>query len=184
MIYTETRLKGAFIIEMEPFRDERGYFARAFCKEDFARNGLCAEYVQHNTSYNVKKGTVRGMHYQLPPYEEIKVVQCVRGAILDVIVDMRKDSETYLQWVSAELTESNGKMLYVPKGFVHGYQTLSDNSAVFYLVSEFYHKDYESGVRWDDEALNIAWPIKENITVSEKDKSYKNISKENNNAEI
>jgi len=169
MIFTETKLKGLYIIEIEPVSDERGFFARALCKNEFEKHGLCADFVQHNISNNISKGTVRGLHYQLHPHEEIKVVRCLRGVIFDVAVDMRQDSATYKQWVSIELSEENRKALYVPKGFAHGYQTLLDNSTVFYLASEFYNKEFERGAYWKDTDLDIKWPIIDNVIISEKD---------------
>ena len=172
MIYTEAPLKGAYIIDMQRIEDERGWFSRTFCKEEFEANGLCCDFVQHNASHSIRKGTIRGLHYQLPPYEEIKVVRCTMGKIFDVIVDIRADSDTYLQWFSVELSGDNGRMLYIPKGFAHGFQTLCENSEVFYLMSAFYRKGYESGIRWNDAALNINWPIRDGITISEKDASF------------
>ena len=172
MTYVETLLKGAYIIDMQPIEDERGWFSRAFCMKEFRANGLCSEFVQHNSSFNLQKGTVRGLHYQLPPYEEIKVVRCIRGKIFDVIVDIRKDSDTYLKWFGVELSEDNCRMLYVPKGFAHGFQTLCDKTEIFYLMSEFYRKGYDAGLRWDDKAIGIDWPIRDGIVISEKDASF------------
>jgi len=170
MIFTLTPIEGAYVIDIEPIKDDRGYFARAFCVEEFSKRGLQTEFVQHNTSYNIKKGTVRGLHYQLPPHEEVKLVRCISGRIFDVIVDVRRDSRTYLHWFSAELSEDNGKALYVPRGFAHGFQSLTDNSALYYMASTYYQKDYETGLCWNDEKLNITWPIFDNIIISEKDK--------------
>ena len=172
MIFTKTHLEGAYIIDMQPIEDNRGWFSRAFCKREFEENGLCGDFVQHNMSYNKQIGTIRGMHFQRPPYEEIKVVQCIKGKILDVIIDIREDSDTYLKWLSVELCENNRQMLYVPKGFAHGYQTLCDDTVVFYLVSEFYKKDSEGGLRFDDETIGIKWPINHNIIISEKDAGF------------
>jgi len=169
MIFTETPLKGAYIIDIEPHKDNRGWFSRTFCKEEFEKHGLCTEFVQHNSSYNALKGTIRGLHYQIPPDEEIKIVSCVKGCIFDVIVDVRKDSSTYMQWFSVELSESNGRMLYIPKDFAHGFQTLCDETMVLYQMSEYYKKGSESGIRWNDATLNIDWPEKENVIMSEKD---------------
>lgn len=179
MTFTETPLKGAFVINTVPFEDNRGWFSRTFCKEEFEKQGLCSEFVQHNSSYNIHKGTIRGLHYQLAPYEEIKVVKCTRGKILDVIVDLRENSETYLQWFSIELTDENGRMIYVPEGFAHGFQTLCDNTDVFYLMSEFYRKGFDAGIRWNDEVLGINWPILDEIIISEKDKFLRNLPKRN-----
>jgi len=176
MIYSETKLKGAFLIDIEPIDDERGWFSRTFCKNEFEKQGLCAEFVQHNISYSLKKGTIKGLHYQLPPYEEVKVVSCIKGKIFDVIVDMRPDSETYLKWLSVELEEQSGRMLYVPKGFAHGFQTLTDDVLVFYLMGELYYKNAENGLRWNDELLNISWPIREDIIISDKDRNLRTLN--------
>ena len=171
MKFIETPLKGAYIIELEPIEDERGFFARSFCKEEFKRHGIEFEVAQCNISYNKKKGTLRGMHYQAPPHEEGKLVSCIKGAICDVIIDLRPDSPTYCKWFAVELTAKNYKMLYVPKGFAHGFQTLEDNTVVFYQMSEFYHPECARGVRWNDPAFGIEWPIS-NPIMSEKDKSF------------
>lgn len=158
MKFTETKLKGAYIIEPEKLNDERGYFARTWCQKEFLDHGLDVDLVQCNVSQNPKKGTLRGMHYQDPPHAETKLVRCTRGAIFDAIVDLRPDSETFLQWIAAELTADNGKMMYIPKGFAHGFQSLEENSMVFYQVSEFYARDYCRGVRWNEPRFNIPWP--------------------------
>ncbi len=171
MIFTETRLKGAFIIEPELIKDERGFFARAFCRNEFISKGLNPDMVQCNISLNHKKGTLRGMHYQVQPYSEIKLVRCTSGSVYDVIIDFRPDSKTFKQWVGTELSASNHKMFYVPEGFAHGYQTLEDNTEVFYQVSSFYHPEAESGLRWNDPAFGIKWPIPV-TTVSTKDASH------------
>ncbi|MCB2359371.1 dTDP-4-dehydrorhamnose 3,5-epimerase [Clostridium estertheticum] len=171
MIFRETKLNGAYIIEIEPIEDERGFFARSWCKEEFEKYGLNSNLVQCNISFNKKKGILRGMHYQCTPYEEVKSVRCIRGAIYDVIIDLRPESETYKQWTSIELTPENRKMIYVPRGFAHGFQTLEDNTEVFYQMSEFYHGECARGVRWDDENFSIVWPIKEKI-ISDKDEKY------------
>ena len=163
MIFKETKLKGAFVIEVEKLSDERGYFGRAWCQREFRDHGIDAPWVQFNVSDSIKKGTLRGMHYQDPPYAEIKLVRCTRGAVYDVMIDLRPDSRTFLQWTAEILTPDNGKMMYVPKGFGHGFQTLTENSMVFYQVSEFFAPDYYRGVRWNDPRLNIAWP--DNVTV-------------------
>jgi len=168
MIFKETKLKGAYIIELEPLEDERGFFARSFCQRGFIRHGLNPLVVQCNFSYNKRRGTLRGMHYQIAPYEEAKLVSCVRGAIYDVIIDLRLDSSTYCQWFAIELYAENYKMLYVPEGFAHGFQTLEDNTMVFYQMSEFYRPEYARGVRWDDPAFDLEWPIHVKI-VSDRD---------------
>jgi dTDP-4-dehydrorhamnose 3,5-epimerase len=171
MTFTETKLKGAFVIDLEPIQDERGFFARTWCKNEFEAHGLNPNLVQCNTSFNNKKGTLRGMHYQASPYEEAKLVRCTMGAVYDVIVDLRKESKTFLQWIACELTAQNRKMLYVPEGFAHGFQTLEDNSEVFYQMSEFYHPDHSAGISWDDPVIDIKWPILE-VVISKKDKLY------------
>jgi len=171
MIFKETNLKGAYIIELEPLEDERGFFARSFCLEEFKKNGIDFNIVQCNISYNKSKGTLRGMHYQIKPYEEAKLVSCTSGAIYDVIIDLRPDSPTYCQWFAVELTEENYKMLYIPKGFAHGFQTLEDNTVVFYQMSEFYYPECARGVRWDDSTFEIEWPLSEQV-MSKKDLSY------------
>ncbi len=171
MIFKETKLKGAYIIEIEPLEDERGFFARTFCQKEFEEHGLSSHVAQCNVSYNKRKGTLRGMHYQASPYEEAKLVSCIRGAIYDVILDLRPRSGTYKQWISAELSAENRRMLYIPEGFAHGFQTLKDNTEVFYQMSEFYHPECAGGVRWDDPAFGIEWPISEKI-ISDADKSF------------
>jgi dTDP-4-dehydrorhamnose 3,5-epimerase len=174
MIFLETELKGAYIIELELMEDERGFFARSWCKEEFERYGLNSDLVQCNISFNKKKGTLRGMHYQISPHEEAKLVRCIRGAIYDVIIDIRESSETYMQWTGVELTADNRKALYIPEGFAHGFQTIEDNSELFYQMSEFYHPECSRGIRWDDSAFNIKWPIEE-VIISSKDNNYRKV---------
>lgn len=171
MIFKETKLKGVYIIEVEQIEDERGFFARSWCKKEFEKHGLNSNLVQCNISFNKKRGTLRGMHYQIWPYEEAKLVRCLSGSIYDVIIDLRKDSRTYMQWVSVELTAGNRTMIYVPEGFAHGFQTLEDNTEVFYQMSEFYDQEYSKGVKWNDEVFKIKWPIN-NVIISLKDKAY------------
>jgi dTDP-4-dehydrorhamnose 3,5-epimerase len=171
MKFKETKLRGAYIIELEKLEDERGYFARAWCQQEFLKNGLDAVLVQCNVSYNPRRGTLRGMHYQNPPHAETKLVRCTRGAIYDVIVDLRPDSETFLEWIAAELTADNCRMMYVPKGFAHGFQSLEDHSMVFYQVSEFYARDDCRGVCWNDPQLNIKWPSDVTV-ISPQDKGW------------
>ena len=158
MRFTETRLKGAFIIEPERLEDERGFFARTFCQKEFGAHGLNSKIVQCNVSYNKHKGTLRGMHYQAPPMAEAKLVSCTRGAIYDVIIDLQPESPTYCQWFAEELNAENSKMIYIPEGFAHGFQTLEDETEVFYQMSEFYSPEHARGVRWDDPAFGIKWP--------------------------
>ena len=171
MIFTETALKGAFIIEPEQLSDERGFFARTWCQKEFLNHGLNPNIVQCSISYNRKKGTLRGMHYQAAPHEEIKLVRCTAGAIYDVIVDLRKDSSTFRKWISAELNEENRKMLYIPAGFAHGFQTLADNTEVFYQMSEFYTASHARGIRWNDPAFDLQWPAAMQV-ISEKDANW------------
>lgn len=172
MIFEETKLKGAFIISPERISDDRGFFARAWCRKEFEAHGLNISPVQSNISFNVKKGTLRGMHYQISPYEETKLVRCTRGAICDVIIDVRPDSSTYMQWIAVELTMDSHTMLYVPEGFAHGYQTLTDNAEVFYQVSQFHALGFERGIRWDDPVFDITWPISVERIISEKDRKW------------
>ena len=172
MIFTETKLKGAFIIDIEPIEDERGLFARSWCREEFEAHGLNPELAQCNISFNKKRGTLRGMHYQKPPHEEAKLVRCTLGAIFDVIIDLRPDSSTYKQWVGEKLTAQNRRMLYIPEGFAHGFLTLEDATEVFYQMSTPYVPDSASGIRWDDPAINITWPIEKDLMISEKDGAY------------
>jgi dTDP-4-dehydrorhamnose 3,5-epimerase len=169
--FNETKLKGAFSIEINPIEDERGFFARTWCQNEFIEHGLNTILVQCNISFNKKKGTLRGMHYQCAPFEETKLVRCIKGAIFDVIIDIRPESKTYKQWFGIELTSENKNMLYVPKGFAHGFQTLVDETEVLYQMSEFYYPDYSRGIRWDDKAFDIKWPIN-NIIISDKDTSW------------
>ena len=159
MIFTETPLAGAFVIALEPREDERGFFARAFCKNELAEHGLPNEIVQANLSFNHRRGTLRGMHMQAPPHGEDKMVRCIAGAIWDAIVDLRPGSPTYLKWFGVELSAANRLMLYVPKGFAHGYQSLTDGSEVLYMVTQFYTPGAERGLRWNDPAFGIPWPV-------------------------
>lgn len=172
MIFKETKLKGSFIIEMEKIEDPRGFFSRAWCKDEFQLRGLNSTIVQSNVAFNKKRGTLRGMHYQVAPFEETKIIRCTRGIIFDVIIDLQPASITYKQWISVELAEDNYKMLYVPKGFAHGYQTMTDNAEIFYHVSQFYSSGAERGVRFDDPSFNIEWPTTDERMISEKDRSW------------
>ena len=172
MIFTETRLKGAFIIDLDPKRDERGFFARAFCQREFREHGLQPIIAQANLASNAKKGTVRGMHFQYPPAAETKLVRCTRGAILDVIVDLRPESATYLEHVAVELNEDNMRALYVPERCAHGYQTLRDNTDTSYQVGEFYTPNAEGGVRYDDTRLGLRWPLPVSV-ISSKDHQFR-----------
>ena len=176
MKFIETKLEGAYLIEPERLEDERGFFARTFCREEFEAHGLNPNVAQCNISFNNKKGTLRGMHYQVAPYEEVKLVSCIRGAVYDVIIDLRQDSSTYCQWFAVELSAENYKILYVPEWYAHGFQTLEDNTVVFYQMSEFYHPECASGVRWDDQAFGVEWPNIHHRIVSEIDKRYADFS--------
>ena len=158
MIFTETKLKGAFSIELERQADERGFFARTWCQREFAEHHLNTRWVQGNVSFNAKRGTLRGMHYQADPYGESKLVRCTTGAVYDVIIDLRPASPTFKQWLAVELTGENHRMIYIPAGFAHGAQTLTDNCELFYQMGEFYQPDAARGVRWDDPAFGIEWP--------------------------
>jgi dTDP-4-dehydrorhamnose 3,5-epimerase len=171
MRFTETKLQGAFILDLETRTDDRGFFARSFCQKEFEQHGLRPLVAQCNCSYNLRKGTLRGMHYQLPPAAETKLVRCTRGAVFDVIVDLRPESPTYLEWVGAHLTEGNRRQLYVPEMFAHGFLTLTDGAEVVYQVGEFYTPGYERGIRYDDPALDIRWPIPVEV-ISPKDESW------------
>jgi dTDP-4-dehydrorhamnose 3,5-epimerase len=171
MIFTELRLQGAYLIEPERREDERGFFARTWCEREFAAHGLNANLVQCSVSFNKKRGTLRGMHYQVAPHEEAKVVRCTMGAIFDVVIDLRKSSATFKEWVAVELTAENHKMLYIPEGFAHGFQTLTDNTEVFYQMSAFYNPESARGVRWDDKTFQIAWR-QEICAISPRDSAF------------
>ena len=163
MIFIETELQGAFIIEPEKIADERGFFARTWCQKEFARRGLTSQFIQGNISSNTEKGTLRGMHYQVHPHEEVKLVRCTQGAIYDVIIDLRPGSPTFKKWMAVELTAENHCALYIPEEFAHGFQTLVDNTELFYQMSGSYHPDCGRGIRWNDPAFRIEWPSDERI---------------------
>jgi dTDP-4-dehydrorhamnose 3,5-epimerase len=171
MTFTPTPLQGSFVIDLNVFKDDRGWFARTYCKDEFAQIGHDAEWVQMNHSFTTQKGTIRGMHFQLPPFEEIKMVRCISGAVYDVIIDLRKDSKTFLQYFGTELSAGNRKMLYIPKGFAHGFQTLADNVELIYHHNQFYKPGVESGIRYDDPAVGIQWPLQA-VNVSERDLNH------------
>jgi len=171
MIFLETPLQGAYVIEVEKHEDERGFFARSWCAREFADKGLDPHLVQCNVSFNKRKGTLRGLHYQIPPHAEVKLVRCTKGSLFDVIVDLRKDSPTFLKWVGVELTASNHRMLYIPKLFAHGFQTLEDNTEIFYQMSEFYEPAASKGLRWNDPRLGISWPDIGGV-MSQRDQTY------------
>ena len=176
MKFTPAGLEGAYVIELDRLEDERGYFARTFCRDEFSAHGLRSVFPQCNTSFNARKGTLRGMHYQAQPHEEAKIVRCTRGAIHDVIVDIRRDSATYRKWISVELTADNARMLYIPEGCAHGFQTLADGSEVFYQMSATFHPESARGLRWNDPGLAIRWPLASPI-VSERDAGYPDLER-------
>lgn len=170
MKFTETKLKGAFVIEIELMKDERGSFGRSWCANEMKEHGLNTNICQANVSFNKSKGTLRGMHYQIAPYQEAKLVRCSMGSIYDVIIDLRPKSPTFKQWVGVELSQKNYKMLYVPEDFAHGFITLEDNCEISYLMSEFYVPGAGATIRWNDPIFNIQWPFEPTV-ISEKDKS-------------
>ncbi len=172
MIFTETKLKGAYIIDIDRKTDERGFFARAFCQHEFRNHGLKPVIAQANVASNTKQGTLRGMHFQYPPAAETKLVRCTRGAILDIIVDLRPESPTYLEHISVELNEDNMTALYVPERFAHGYQALRDNTDTSYQVGEFYTPSAEGGLRYDDPRLGLKWPLPVSV-ISPKDQAFR-----------
>ncbi len=172
MIFTETNLKGAFLIDPEKREDLRGHFARTFCQQEFLAHGLKMRVVQCSVSYNRKKGTLRGMHFQAAPYEEAKLIRCTRGAIYDVILDLRCSSPMFKQHFGVVLSAEQGNMLYVPQGLAHGFQTLEDETEVFYQMSEFYSADFSRGVRWNDPAFGISWPEVPERIIIERDQDY------------
>ena len=171
MIFTETRLKGSFLVDLEKLEDSRGFFARTWCQRECEKFGINFTPVQCNISYNKTKGTLRGMHFQSTPHEEAKLVSCIKGGIFDVIIDLRSGSPTFLQHITAVLTAENYRMLYIPKGFAHGFQTLQNDTEVFYQMSEFYTSEYSQGVRWNDPAFGIKWPDDVRL-VSDRDQRY------------
>jgi dTDP-4-dehydrorhamnose 3,5-epimerase len=171
MIFTETPLSGAYVIELDKQSDERGFFARVFCEREFADHGLASRFVQVNNSLARGKGTLRGLHYQLPPSAEAKAVRCIRGSFYDVIVDLREKSPTFEQHFGIELSAENRRMLYAPKGLAHGFITLEANTETFYFADEFYAPERERGIRWDDPRFGIEWPL-EPAVISEKDRGH------------
>ena len=177
MIFTESKLKGAFLIDLERRADSRGFFARAFCQREFAEHGLKPTIAQCNLAFNRLEGTVRGMHFQFPPVAETKLVCCTRGAILDIIVDLRPESPTYLEHISVELTEDNYRTLYVPERFAHGYQVLRDNTTTSYQVGEFYAPGHEGGLLHDDPRLGLQWPMRVSV-ISDKDRLWRSLDEQ------
>ncbi|MEO8324219.1 MAG: dTDP-4-dehydrorhamnose 3,5-epimerase [Nitrospirota bacterium] len=171
MIFTESELNGAFLIDMEKIEDPRGFFARTWCQRDFERHGIFFQPVQCNVSHNKSKGVLRGMHYQSAPHQEAKLVWCIKGGIHDVIIDLRPLSPTFMQHLSVVLTAENRRMLFIPEGFAHGFQTLQNESEIFYQMSEFYTPEFAKGVRWNDPVFGIQWPTDERL-ISDRDQSY------------
>ena len=174
MVFRETKLKGAFLIDLEKSEDERGFFARSWCKNEFDAHGLNSRLVQCNISFNKKKGTLRGMHYQAPPQGEAKLIRCTAGSIYDVIIDLRPQSATFTHWYGVNLSADNYMMLYVPEDLAHGFLTLADETEVFYQMSEFYSPAHGRGIRWNDPLFRIEWPDEPRI-ISDRDRSYPDI---------
>ena len=175
MNFIKTKFNGVFIIQLEKKEDERGFFARVWDIKKFEEKNLNSKLVQSNISFTKKKGTIRGLHYQIHPYEETKIILCTKGSVFDVIIDLRSDSATYKKWVFHNLSSEDYKMLFIPEGFAHGFQTLEDNTEIFYQVSQFYTPSAERGIRWDDPLFNIDWPIKKKV-ISQKDNSYEDFT--------
>jgi len=171
MIFTATSLKGSYIIDLEPVKDERGWFARTYCKNEFNTIGHNKEWVQLNHSFTQQKGTIRGMHYQLPPFSEINLVRCIAGTVYDVIIDLRKESPTFLHFIGIELSAANKKMMYIPEGFAHGFQTMSDDCELIYHHSQFYLPGLEAGIKYNDPKVNIVWPLPVN-NISARDNEH------------
>lgn len=175
MVFKELELKGSYLISLEPIEDERGFFSRVFCQNEFSSKGLEHNWVQINNSFNKNKGTLRGMHMQINPYDEVKLVRCIKGEIFDVIVDLRKDSKTFGNWVGRKLTSKKREMMYVPSGFAHGFLSLTDNTEIIYFSSNFYESKAERSLFYADETVNINWPS-EILHVSDKDKKALNLN--------
>jgi dTDP-4-dehydrorhamnose 3,5-epimerase len=176
VVFKETKLPGAFVVSLERVEDERGFFARTWCQREFEAQGLNPRLVQCNISFNKRKGTLRGMHYQAEPYPEAKLVRCTTGAIYDVIIDLRPASPTFKQWEAVELTAENRELFYIPEGFGHGFLTLTDNAEIFYQMSEFYHPESARGVRWNDPAFGIHWPAVTELIISSRDQQYQDFA--------
>lgn len=177
MKFTALPLKSSFRISLEPFSDDRGWFARYFCKNEFSSIGFTVDWVQMNHSFSKQKGTIRGMHYQVSPFREVKLVRCVAGAVFDVIIDLRNDSPTFLQWYGLELSAENQEMLLIPEGFAHGFQCLTDSCELLYHHSAYYQPGSEAGIRYNDPLLGIRWPL-ELTVISDRDKSHPLIQKD------
>jgi dTDP-4-dehydrorhamnose 3,5-epimerase len=172
MIFNATAINDALIINVEKIGDERGFFGRAFCRREFENHGIDFQIQQANIGFSRSRGTLRGLHYQVPPHGEAKLVRCTAGALFDVILDLRPASSTFKQWIGVELTAKNQTMLYVPEGCAHGYLTLADSTELCYLVSQYYHQTAERGIRWNDPSFEIEWPIIEGLVISEKDQNW------------
>ncbi len=177
MIFTKTNVEGAYIVRPEKHTDARGFFARIWCQDEFSKHGLKTNLLQANVSRSTQRGTLRGMHYQMAPYAETKLVRCTKGAVYDVIVDIRRDSPTFKKWFGIELTEDNHTSVYVPEGFAHGFLTLTDDAEVTYLVTAFYNAEHERGIRYNDKAFGIKWP-EDIVHISEKDDSHSDFEKQ------
>ena len=175
MIFTELPLPGAFVVDIQPMTDERGFFARGWCRKEFETHSLASDFVQRNIGFSQRKGTLRGMHYQVSPHAEIKLVRCTRGAVCDVIVDLREKSRTFRKWHAVELSADNHRMIYVPEGFAHGYLTVMDESEIYYDTTCFFAPESARGVRFDDPAFGIDWPAPPSL-LSDKDRSYPDFS--------
>jgi dTDP-4-dehydrorhamnose 3,5-epimerase len=177
MIFTPADLAGAYVIDIDPHEDDRGFFARTWCRREFETHGLDPSLVQCSISFNKRRGTLRGMHFQIPPFEEAKIIRCTMGAIHDVIIDLRVDSRTFRQHLAVTLSAQNHRVLYVPAGFAHGFQTIEDNTEVSYQMSEFYSPDYSRGVRWNDPAFRIQWPVADPI-MTDRDRNYPDFTRD------
>ena len=182
IIFRETKLKGAYVIEPERFEDARGFFARSFSQMEFEAHGLRSEFEEAGISLNLRKHTVRGMHLQSPPHAQAKLVRCTRGTIYDVMIDLRPDSPTFKQWVGQELTAQNRLMLYIPEGFAHGFQTLEEETEVFYQMSRAYARASERGIRWNDPAFAIDWPATDGVTMNERDRTFPDFNEVDQNS--
>lgn len=174
MTFTETPIAGLWVIELEPVRDHRGFFARTFCEDDFRARGLESHVAECSIAFNARAGTLRGMHYQREPHGQVKLVRCARGAVYDAVIDLRPHSATYRQWFAVELTAENGRMLYIPKGLAHGYQTVEDGTEISYQMSSPHHPEAAAGVRWNDPAFGVPWP-REVTVIADRDATYRDV---------
>jgi dTDP-4-dehydrorhamnose 3,5-epimerase len=177
MIFNSTEIDGAYLVDVEKIEDERGYFTKLWVQKEFEKYGLSTSFVDFNLSHSYKRGTLRGLHYQIPPYQETKLIRCIRGSIMDVIIDIRPNSSSYLKLLPVELSSDNCRALYIPFGVAHGFQTLEDQTEVFYQATQQYIPGAERGIRWNDPVFNMDWPIKENITITEKDSTWPDFKK-------